>query len=149
MEASEAQDILNQTVTESKFRPAVLKQAAVGLGLLGDKSAVGLLLTMLEDAKGLSSQAAIASALGTIGDVSAVDGLVKMLAGETEKKMTDTARGFAAVALGITCDKEDFPLEHQDRGQRELPGEHPDPDRRRDRQRHPGRADRPRGVRQE
>lgn len=109
MEASEAQEILNQTVTESKFRPAVLKQAAIGLGLLGDKSAVGLLLTMLEDAKGLSSQAAIASALGTIGDVSAVDGLVKMLAGETEKKMTDTARGFAAVALGITCDKEDFP----------------------------------------
>ena len=82
---------------------------AIGLGLLGDKSAVGLLLTMLEDAKGLSSQAAIASALGTIGDVSAVDGLVKMLAGATEKKMTDTARGFAAVALGITCDKEDFP----------------------------------------
>lgn len=109
MEATGASEVLNQTVRASKFRPDVLKQAAIGLGLLGDKEAVPLLLEMLEDAKGLSSQAAIASALGTIGDVNAVDGLVRMLSGETEKKMTDTARGFAAVALGITCDKEDFP----------------------------------------
>ncbi len=109
MEASGASETLNNIVRASKFRPGVLKQAAIGLGLLGDKEAVPLLLEMLEEAKGLSSQAAIASALGTIGDVNAVDGLVKMLAGETEKKMTDTARGFAAVALGITCDKEDFP----------------------------------------
>ena len=109
MEASGASEVLTNIVRASKFRPDVLQQAAIGLGLLGDKEAVPLLLEMLEEARGLSSQAAIASALGTIGDVNAVHGLVKMLAGETEKKMTDTARGFAAVALGITCDKEDFP----------------------------------------
>ena len=109
MEASEATDTLNEIVKASKFRPDVLQQAAIGLGLLGDKTAVPLLLDMLKDAQGLASQAAIATALGTIGDASAVEELVKMLAGETDEQMTDVARGFAAVALGITCDKEDFP----------------------------------------
>lgn len=61
---------------------------------------------MLKTAKGLSSQAAIASALGTIGDSRSVDPLVEFL---KDKSYTETARGFAAVALGIVCDKEDLP----------------------------------------
>ena len=100
---------LNDTVEKSKFRPDLLRQAAVALGLLGDKSAVTGLVEMLRGAKGLSAQASIASALGFIGDAGSVEPLTEMLLGKSEKKASDVARGFSAVALGIVCDKEDFP----------------------------------------
>jgi len=106
MEANSSIERLNEIINKSKFRPDLLKQAAVGLGLLGDKSAVKGLVEMLRTAKGLSAQAAIASALGTIGDANSVAPLVAMLSDTT---ITDTARGFAAVALGIVCDKQDLP----------------------------------------
>ncbi|MEZ6017481.1 MAG: hypothetical protein R3F49_20370 [Planctomycetota bacterium] len=106
MEAREAIEPIQKVVRDSKYRPELLKQAAIALGLLGDKAVVPDLIEMLKTAKGLSSQAAIASALGTIGDSRSVDPLVEFL---KDKSYTETARGFAAVALGIVCDKEDLP----------------------------------------
>ena len=61
---------------------------------------------MLSEAKGLATQAAISSALGFIGDQRSIDPLVEML---ENKNVTPTARGFAAVALGIVADKEPLP----------------------------------------
>ncbi len=97
---------IQEIVKESKYKPDLLKQAAVGLGLLGDKDLVMDLVKMLEEAKGYSSQAAIASALGFIGDSRSIDPLVEML---KKKEITDSAKGFAAVALGIVADKEPLP----------------------------------------
>jgi HEAT repeat protein len=94
-------------VRDSKYKPDLLKQAAIGLGLLGDKDLVPELVTMLEEAKGMASQAALASALGFIGDSRSIDPLVAML--KRKEGITDTARGFAAVALGIVADKEPLP----------------------------------------
>ena len=48
----------------------------------------------------------MASALGFIGDARSLDPLVKML---QDKQLTASARGFAAVALGIVADKEALP----------------------------------------
>jgi len=45
-------------------------------------------------------------ALGFIGDSRSIDPLVSML---EDKSLTDSARGFAAVALGIVADKEPLP----------------------------------------
>ncbi|MEL6712699.1 MAG: HEAT repeat domain-containing protein [Planctomycetota bacterium] len=109
MEATTANEKLNDLVKNSKYRPDLLKSAAIGLGLLGDKSAVGVLVEMLKDAPGLSSQAAIATALGTIGDTNAVTELVRVVRNEADQEISDVARGFACAALGITCDKETFP----------------------------------------
>jgi HEAT repeat protein len=99
-----------QTITEvlrkSKYQPELLKSAAIGLGLLGDKDIVPELISMLESAAGLSSQAAISSALGFIGDSRSINPLIAML---EDKQKTDRARGFAAVALGIVADKEELP----------------------------------------
>ena len=53
------------------------------------------------------AQAALASALGFIGDARAVEPLAEMLA--REEGITDSARGFAAVALGLVADKELLP----------------------------------------
>jgi HEAT repeat protein len=97
---------IQSIITESKYRPNLLKQAAIGLGLLGDKDLVPNLIQMLADAKGLATQAAISSALGFIGDARSIDPLVGML---LNKDLTERARGFAAVALGIVADKETLP----------------------------------------
>jgi len=106
MEAREAIEPIQRVVRDSKYRPELLKQAAIALGLLGDKSVGQDLVEMLKTAQGLSSQAAIASALGTIGDTHSIDPLVEFLG---DQRYTGAARGFAAVALGIVCDKEDLP----------------------------------------
>ena len=106
MNAKEAIEPIQAIVRESKYRPELLQQAAIALGLLGDKQLVDDLVEMLRSAKGLATQAALASALGFIGDSRSIDPLVDML---KNKEITDTARGFAAVALGIVADKEPLP----------------------------------------
>ncbi|MEM7308865.1 MAG: hypothetical protein AAF682_19440 [Planctomycetota bacterium] len=106
MNAREAIEPIQKIISESKYRPDLLKQAAIALGLLGDKELVPELIDMLENAKGLATQAALASALGSIGDSRSIDPLVTML---ESKDLTDSARGFAAVALGIVADKEPLP----------------------------------------
>jgi HEAT repeat protein len=106
MDAREAIKPIQDIVKESKYKPDLLKQAAIGLGLLGDKELVPDLVQMLREAKGLATQAAIASALGFIGDSRSIDPLVEML---KNADITPSARGFAAVALGIVADKEPLP----------------------------------------
>lgn len=93
-------------VQKSKYRPELLKQAAIALGLLGDKQTVPELTRMLRDAKSLATQASVAQALGFIGDSRSVDPLVDMLG---DSQLTARARAFAAVALGIVADKELLP----------------------------------------
>jgi HEAT repeat protein len=94
-------------IKSSKYKPELLRQAAISLGLLGDKDVVPELVDMLGAAQGFSSQAAIASALGFIGDARSIDPLVTMLGAQSGR--SDGARGFAAVALGIVADKEMLP----------------------------------------
>lgn len=104
--ANDAKGEIQTIVKDAKYKPELLRQAAIALGLLGDKTLVPDLIVMLSDAKSLASQAAIASALGFIGDSRSIEPLVELL---KNKEITATARGFAAVALGIVTDKEQFP----------------------------------------
>ncbi len=97
---------IEDVVHKAKYKPELLRSAAIGLGLLGDKKIVADLISMLGEASGQASQAAIASALGYIGDARSVKDLVGFL---ENKEKTDGARGFAAAALGIVADKEMFP----------------------------------------
>jgi HEAT repeat protein len=97
---------MTEIVATSKYQADLLKQAAIGLGLLGDKEMVPTLITMLNEAKSLATQASISTALGFIGDTRSVEPLCKLLADKTK---TDKARAFAAVALGIVADKESLP----------------------------------------
>jgi len=102
----EAIEPLRALLPESRYRPELLRQAAMALGLLGDKE-VGLqLATMLGDARSLATQAAIASALGHVGDRRTLDPLLALL---ESRLATERARAFAAVALGNVCDKELLP----------------------------------------
>ena len=103
----EAIQPIKEIIAKSKYKPDLLRQAAIALGLLGDKNLVDDLVRMLrEEASTVSSQAAVSTALGSIGDSNSIGPLVQMLG---NKQITETARGFAAVALGIVCDKESLP----------------------------------------
>lgn len=104
--AADAKAQIQTIVKDSKYKPELLRQAAIALGLLGDKTLVPDLLTMLKESKALAGQAAVATALGFIGDSRSIDPLVEML---KNKEITASARGMAAVALGIVADKEQFP----------------------------------------
>lgn len=104
--ATEALEPIEKVVRRSKYRPELLRQAAIGLGLLGDKDVVPELIDMLVRATSLSSQASIAHGLGAIGDARSIDPLIEMLG---DSATTPRARAFAAVALGIVSDKEALP----------------------------------------
>ncbi len=106
MNARDAITPIKDIVLESKYRPELLKQAAIALGLLGDKELVPDLISMLNEAKSLATQASISAALGFIGDRRSIDPLIAMLENDS---LTGSARGFAAVALGIVADKEALP----------------------------------------
>ncbi|QDU67552.1 HEAT repeat domain-containing protein [Engelhardtia mirabilis] len=97
---------IQKVLDDAEYKPQLLQQAATALGLLGSKRTVETLVEMLDSAGSLSSQAAAASALGFIGDRSSVSPLIAML---QDDSLTETARGFAAVALGIVADKEELP----------------------------------------
>ena len=102
----EAKEVLHNEVKGAIRKPLLLQQAAIGLGLLSDQTAVPELLDILKEAKTLPVQAAVATALGFIGDYRSVDPLIAMA---KDEKLTDTARGFAIVSLGRVADKEPLP----------------------------------------
>jgi HEAT repeat protein len=97
---------ISDIAKHAKFQPALLRSCAVALGLLGDAQLVPDLIEMLSTATSLSTQAAISGALGTIGDSRTVPPLLELLG---NKQVTELARAFGAVALGIVADKEDLP----------------------------------------
>ncbi|MDE0896497.1 MAG: HEAT repeat domain-containing protein, partial [Planctomycetota bacterium] len=104
--ATEAIVPINDIIKESSYRPQLLRQAAIALGLLGDKNIVDELVDTLEATNSLATQAALSSALGFIGDKRSIAPLVDLL---ENQEVTASARGFAAVALGIVADKEYLP----------------------------------------
>ncbi|MBI3820991.1 MAG: hypothetical protein HY286_20060 [Planctomycetes bacterium] len=106
---------IQDLVKSSTRRPELLRECAIGLGLLGDKSVVPSLLKIMSDKenKTLAVQAAVATALGFVGDYRAIENkdskeltLPRML---RDKDLTAESRAFAAVALGLVCDKEELP----------------------------------------
>ena len=106
LNAREALVPIRRLADESTYRPDLLRELAIALGLLGDPSVVDLLLDKLGRSSALSAQASIARALGRIGDRRAVTPLVQMLDRAT---LHDQARAFAAVAVGIVADREELP----------------------------------------
>ncbi|HUR28805.1 MAG TPA: HEAT repeat domain-containing protein [Planctomycetota bacterium] len=106
MDEQSAIPAIQEIVKKTKYQAELLKNAAIALGLLGDKQLVPDLVAMLKTANGLSAQTAISSALGYIGDSRSVDSLIELM---QDQEVSALARAFGAVALGIIADKEPFP----------------------------------------
>ena len=99
-------EYIQEVVEKSKYRPLLLQQAAISLGLMGDYNLVPYLTATLENSTSLASQASIVQALGFIGDARSIDSLVGML---EDKQVTDRGRGFAAAALGMVAERNLLP----------------------------------------
>jgi HEAT repeat protein len=106
LEDARALQPLQELVDEATYRPLVLREAALALGLLGDRRASDDLVRRLADARSQAAQAALAAALGQIGDRNAIEPLLEMVEDEA---LTYLARAFAAVALGSICYEERRP----------------------------------------
>lgn len=99
-------DELRAVVRGATYRPGLLFESATALALLGDRELVPELVDRLRTAESLAAQAAIASALGRIGDRRTIEPLLTMLA---DTELTAGARAFAAAALGILGDTRPLP----------------------------------------
>ncbi|MCY2961047.1 MAG: HEAT repeat domain-containing protein [Planctomycetota bacterium] len=97
---------LRRIVLESRYKPRLLREASIALGLLGDRSLTPQLVEMLRDSRGLSALSAVATALGFIGDERAVEPLLAIAA---DSARDASARAFAIVALGILGDPAPMP----------------------------------------
>jgi HEAT repeat protein len=97
-----AAPLLNDVVECSSRRPFVLQQAAVGLGRLGDVEANQKLVAMIERSESVAVLAALANAIGQIGDRRAIPLLVALTKDEAQTKL---GRAFAAAALGGICER--------------------------------------------
>lgn len=97
---------LRRLVLDSRYKPRVLREAAIALGLLGDRSLTPDLVTMLADSRGLAALSSVATALGFVGDERAVEPLVAIGA---DPGRDASARAFAFVALGLLGDPEPLP----------------------------------------
>jgi len=82
------------------------RDAATGLGLLRDADVVKLLLDMLKQAQSFAVQGQLITAIGTIGDHTAIAPLVQILDDRTQNTAT---RAMAAVGLGMIGDLRELP----------------------------------------
>jgi HEAT repeat protein len=89
-----------------RYQPALLWSTAVTLGLVGDRHAVDALVQLLAVASSSASRAAVAAALGAVGDQRAV---APLLAHLDDTTLPTGTRAFAAVALGLLCDRDPLP----------------------------------------
>ena len=102
--------ILVELSEDAKRDMDLMRQANIGLGLLGDSTAVKALVQRLRPENGkplrLSTLASIANALGFIGDRSAVGPLLEAI---HDERLTPLGRAFAVVALGMVADQSTMP----------------------------------------
>ncbi|MEZ5989590.1 MAG: HEAT repeat domain-containing protein [Planctomycetota bacterium] len=106
LENAESKDMINKIVEGATRRDQLLTQAAIALGLLGDKEISRKLTKRLEQDNVVAVYSAIATALGWIGDRYSISPLVQLAENKAQK---DLPRAFACVALGLIADKEPLP----------------------------------------
>lgn len=104
--AMSATEPLRALIPVSRYRPHLLREVAIGLALLGDKSVTAALIPVLRESVGMSAQAALATALGFVGDAAALGPLLGLAADATVPNGT---RAFAVVAAGLVCDRRALP----------------------------------------
>ena len=105
----DAQDapLLSSLLGGALRKPELLTRIAVALALLGDRQVAPRLVVWLAETSTLAGQAALSTALGQVGDHSAIDPLLALL--DDREGSTDSARAFAAVALGLVASPDRWP----------------------------------------
>ena len=97
---------LHKWISSTTYRIQLTQELAIALALLEDRSLAPMLMQRLHNAKSLTAQAALAQAIGRVGDVSSLQSLLELYQND---QVSASARAFAAVALGIVADQQDLP----------------------------------------
>lgn len=108
-----ANDDLREVLDRSLRRPELLRQAAVSLSVLGDREVTGRLLERLSGEVNLARLAAVAGALGFIGDRRTIARLCQLVEDESQATLS---RAFAAAAVGGVVDRNRLPWNADLRG---------------------------------
>ncbi len=103
MQATESLGQLEAILKTSRSFPELQQQAAIGLGLLGNKEVGRLLIDTMAKTDSAYVLGSSAMALGLIGDRNAIEPMVKLSGNPEAKKIV---RALATVGLGILCDKD-------------------------------------------
>lgn len=106
MDAREAAPDIRDLAARSLRQPEVFAAAALSLGRLGDLQSQPLFDRLLGDAATQLQRAAVAKALGHIGDRAAIPTLLDTIA---DRKTPEVSRAFAVFALGCLADGEALP----------------------------------------
>jgi HEAT repeat protein len=106
MRADEACSRIKAMAAGSRHRPERLRELSIALGILGDRQVVPLLLELLAAARTTTVRAAVAQALGRIGDARCVEPLIAQV---HNPRATALARSSAIVALGLVGDPDALP----------------------------------------
>ena len=95
------------TVLDEEVSPELLRWASIGLGLLGDRSAVQRLMNRYAASGEVLTRATSVHAIGLIGDRESIDFLIA-----TSQRTGEVAsvRAMAAYSLGLICDQGPEPL---------------------------------------
>jgi len=101
-----ATPFLSSMLARSLRRPFLLDKCARALGRLGDRGASVRLAELMQKNDSVAVLAALATAIGRIGDRRSIDPLLGMLG---DGELTKLARAFVAAALGGIGDKDEMP----------------------------------------
>jgi HEAT repeat protein len=91
---------------DERKSPDLRRDAATGLGLLRDADVVKLLLNMLQNSNSFAVQGQLITAIGYIGDHTAIPPLVQIL---DDISLNTATRAMAAVGLGMIGDLRELP----------------------------------------
>lgn len=97
---------MRRTITENPS-PALKREAAIALGLLGDRKAVDILTQLVREGSSEYVRGSAATALGRLADPKAAEALREIL---EDEKAPSTTRAFVAVALGLVLDRSPVPV---------------------------------------
>ena len=107
LDAIETADELRKLCLDRSTPDSLRLASATALGLLGDSTAVPILVSGLKDSSSLSVQSALANAVGLIGDRSAVEPLLELASDDRQPPLS---RAFACVAIGLLAERTSLPF---------------------------------------
>lgn len=107
LDAIDTTDELRKLCLDRSTPDTLRLASATALGLLGDSTAVPILVSALKDTSSLSVQSALAKAVGLIGDRSAVEPLLELAGNDKQPALS---RAFACVAIGLLAERTSLPF---------------------------------------
>jgi hypothetical protein len=114
LQDSSAEELLLKQLVDSKHLPSLLERTAIGLALMGSEKSVPALLAEIDPGNRytptLGSLSAAARGLGLVGNARTTPHLISAM---DNRKLTPSARAYAAQALGLIADKDALPWQYR------------------------------------